>query len=127
MLDGSQLYPGGFHPTVPSLTRTATGVAKSLRRCDVEGVVYYVTDFGISTRFTDPKQPRLVRGNDCQDKEVPELSQWTEYDPFPVDIFTLGNVFKKQLLKVRRSIPKEALINEIRSYTPTYLFSNPWC
>lgn len=103
---------------------TATGGAKALRRCDVEGVLYYVTDFGISTRFTDPNEPRLVRGIDCQDKEVPELSQWTEYDPFPVDIFTLGNVFKKKLLGVSSLDLVRALINVMRRFTLTYHFLN---
>jgi len=97
-MDARPLYPEGFHPAVPTLNKTATEPAKVLRRCNVEGVIYYVTDFGISTSFDNPDEPRLVHGVDCQDKEVPELSQWTPYDPFPVDIFTLGNVFKNELL-----------------------------
>lgn len=125
MLDGSPLYPEGFHPAVPSLNMTATDRVKALHRCDVEAVVYYVTDFGLSKRFTDPNEPRLVHGNDCQDKEVPELSQWTEYDPFPVDIFTLGNVFKKELLAVCCFQFLSVLINVIHRTTPTFRLSSP--
>ncbi|OCB89313.1 hypothetical protein A7U60_g3513 [Sanghuangporus baumii] len=49
-------------------------------------------------RALDPR--RLVAGNRAQDREVPELSSIVPYDPFAVDIFTLGNVFKRNFLNV---------------------------
>ncbi|TDL14170.1 hypothetical protein BD410DRAFT_817220 [Rickenella mellea] len=78
----------------PSVRR----LAKRVRRSSVLPVRYYLTDFGISTRFKNPGKPRRVVGIDCQDQDVPELSTDIPYDPFPVDIFTLGNLYQKRIL-----------------------------
>ncbi|KAL5531073.1 hypothetical protein ACEPAG_3949 [Sanghuangporus baumii] len=43
---------------------------------------------------------RLVTGIRAQDREIPELSSVVPYDPFAVDLFTLGNVFKRNFLNV---------------------------
>lgn len=90
MLDVSDMYPDGFHPIHQSLDLTWKTQAQYHERHEVENVKYYFIDFGISSHFTDPKQPRLVLGKDCQDREVPELSTIIRYDPFPVDIFIIG-------------------------------------
>ena len=74
--------------------------AKPLRRSDVKGVRYYIIDFGISSYFKDPVAPRLVTGPDGLDNEVPELHREAPYDPFPVDIFILGNMYKKLFVEV---------------------------
>jgi len=99
MMDATPLYPDGFHPAAQQLTIDALDVAKHRQRCDVAEIKYYILDFGLSSRFEDSTQPRLVRGTTIQDHEVPELSDTTPYDPFPVDVFTLGNVFKQKLLQ----------------------------
>jgi len=44
--------------------------------------------------------PFMVLGKDALDREIPELSLNFPYDPFLVDIFTLGNTYKKDLLQV---------------------------
>lgn len=100
MLDGTPLYPKGFHPS--SQTALPSGIirARPLRRADVSSVKYYITDFGISTHFQDPSAPRLVTGLDAQDKDVPELSRDVPYDPFAVDIWTLGSVYKRNFIDV---------------------------
>ena len=46
-------------------------------------------------------KPFMVTGRDGLDREVPELSYSVPYNPFAVDIFTLGNVYKKDFLQVR--------------------------
>ena len=45
-------------------------------------------------------QPKLATGGYGRDQEVPELSFEDQYDPFKVDIFILGNVFRKEVLDV---------------------------
>ncbi|KAL5513541.1 hypothetical protein ACEPAH_3940 [Sanghuangporus vaninii] len=75
-----------------------TALACPRTRRDVGFVKYYFTDFGLSSYFDDPKFLRLVVGNRAQDTDVPELSNFIPYDPFPVDVFTLGNVFKRNFL-----------------------------
>jgi len=119
MMDPSRLFPDGFHPSSPDLNRQGLALAKHLQRSDVGSIVYYVIDFGLSTRFVNRGSPRLVRGIDCQDKEVPDLSQWTPYDPFPVDIFTLGNVVKKRLLEQYSNLMfLEPLVREMTKMEP---------
>lgn len=111
MLDASDMYPDGFHPIHQSLDLTWKTQAQYRERHEAENVKYYFIDFGISSHFTDPAQPRLVLGKDCQDREVPELSTIIRYDPFPVDIFILGNVYRNYFAKVRtRSSPSSSFI-----------------
>jgi len=81
---------------VPSCQR----LAPFLRRKDVDPVKYYFTDFGISTQIANAKASRLVTGHDGQDQDVPELSDDVPYDPFPVDVFTLGNLYKRHFIDV---------------------------
>ena len=104
MLDASPMYPDGFHPTLQNRSPDLLRFAKVLQRSDVPSVKYYFTDFGLSTLFDGDVETELVTGAMAQDAEVPELSSIIPYDPFPVDVFTLGNVFKKHFLNVRYSV-----------------------
>lgn len=103
MLDGTPLYPDGFHPVAKYLLPSGQEEASYIHRADVPSVRYYITDFGISTRFQDSSVPCLVAGMNAQDKDVPELSDFIPYDPFAVDIWTLGSVYKRHFLDVRFS------------------------
>ena len=98
MYDAPGLYPKGFHPMGVNLDTNGKR-AYPLHRGDVPLVRYYFTDFGISTRFEDD-EPRKVLGTDGLDQDAPELSEARLYDPFPLDIFILGNVFKNYFTKV---------------------------
>lgn len=100
MMDGEILFPKGFHPCLPTVDANGK-TARPRRRRDTSGVKYYFTDFGLSSRFETNEGPRLVRGEDGLDQEVPELHQSEPYNPFPVDIFILGNLFRKELTEVR--------------------------
>ena len=107
MMDGRAMYgKKGFHPSDQDLTAADVIItARPKTRKDADFVPYYFTDFGLSTLFDDPTKPRVVLGNRAQDVEVPELSSEIPYDPFAVDVFTLGNVYKRHFLEVcvRRS------------------------
>lgn len=103
MMDPSPLYPNGFHPIhdlfLPDLSRPAWPTSRVAAH---EPVKYYFIDFGISIRI--PRgHPRLVLGTDGLDQDVPELSNRVPYDPFKVDVFILGNVFKQHIYAVRGS------------------------
>lgn len=100
MFDAQKMYPKGFHASVPSFTPDASAPAPYITRAAAGGVRYYFTDFGISTLFENGKRSN-VTGKDCQDKTVPELSEIYPYDPFPVDIYTLGNLYKNEFIEVR--------------------------
>ncbi|KAL5513752.1 hypothetical protein ACEPAH_4152 [Sanghuangporus vaninii] len=99
MMNGDPLYPKGFHPCLPTLDANGK-MARPRRRRDTRGVKHYFTDFGISSRFKSVEEIRLVTGQDGLDREVPELRQFEPYDPFPVDVFILGNLFRKKLTDV---------------------------
>ena len=58
-------------------------------------VKYYFADYGISSYFPPTSQTRLVVGTKGRDQDVPELSNEVPYDPFKVDIFTIGNELRQ--------------------------------
>lgn len=98
-MDGEPIYPKGFHPSMSTLDARGKWTTPRRRR-DVGGVRYYFTDFGISSQFDGSEQTRLVTGEDGQDQDVPELHYPEPYDPFPVDVFILGNLFRTEFTTV---------------------------
>ena len=101
MMDATFLYPFGFHPYLQTMTPDIRREAKSLRRRDVGPIKYYFIDFGISSKFDESNTNRLVSGRDGLDQQVPELRLQNTYDPFPLDVFILGNVYNNLFLGVR--------------------------
>ncbi|TFY77018.1 hypothetical protein EWM64_g6995 [Hericium alpestre] len=97
MMDGSALYPEGHHPVRRDFSVDAVWPLNPLARLD-NPVKYYFIDFGISTQFRQGEST-LVTGWKGRDKELPELSMETPYDPFKGDIFILGNLYKKEILE----------------------------
>ena len=69
------------------------------------GVKYYFVDYGISSYFPPGSQRELVVGIAGRDQDVPELSNDVPYDPFKVDIFTIGNVIRGEFQTVRFQPP----------------------
>ena len=100
MMDATALFPQGFHPVrtaqLPNDIRTA---APNLRRASTP-VTYYFIDFGISSVFAPNDTDRMVAGRDGLDDQVPELSDTTPYDPFKVDVFVVGNLFRRAFVEV---------------------------
>lgn len=93
MMDSSPLFPQGHHPIRERFLPDAVTVAPRLTRTAAGGVKYFYVDYGISS-YIPPDAPRLVVGRAGRDQEVPELSDTVPYDPFMVDIFSVGNVFR---------------------------------
>ncbi|KIP02948.1 hypothetical protein PHLGIDRAFT_111478 [Phlebiopsis gigantea 11061_1 CR5-6] len=97
MMDSSAIYPKGYHPVQLDYTPDFTARAPMIPRLGVwPPVKYYFVDYGISVRAPTGEQA-LVIGDLGIDQEVPELSRTVLYDPFKVDVFIIGNVFKKEL------------------------------
>ncbi|KAI0066775.1 kinase-like protein [Artomyces pyxidatus] len=96
LMDGDAMFPLGFHPVLDLFLPDATTPAiYSLVPRSVAGVRYYFVDYGLSS-YIPPGQPRLVVGLEGRDEEVPELSEDVPYDPFKVDIFSIGNIFRHE-------------------------------
>lgn len=102
MMDPKPLYPDMYHPVLTMFTRDAKRAAKYYSRT-ARPTKYYLTDFGISRKYKPSDAPFLedpIRGGD---KSVPEfqLEVIRPCDPFPTDIYYLGNVIRQYFLEVR--------------------------
>lgn len=103
MLDGTPMYFRGYHPIHQVLDVSGWDPAPYIPRRKTKGVKYYFIDFGISTHFAASNTNRLVFGEYCQDRTVPELSGTVPYDPFAVDVYLIGNALKIHVVNVRTS------------------------
>ena len=91
------MYPHGFHPVYNFFLDDLTTFAPVIPRLEV-GVKYYFVDYRISSYFPPGSQRELVLG--IAGRNVPELSNSVPYDPFKVDIFTIGSVLRGRLQAV---------------------------
>ncbi|VDB85818.1 unnamed protein product [Peniophora sp. CBMAI 1063] len=96
LMDAESLFPRGFHPVHTSLLPDAKSPAWPLTRSQI-GVRYYYVDYGISSYFPVGQARQLVTGDLGRDQEVPELSENIPYDPFPVDVYTIGHLLKAEI------------------------------
>ena len=106
MMDGSDMFPQGWHPADPMMNRQYTADARHYMRTQ-RPPKYYWIDFGLSLQFnendTNPKSLPM-RGND---RTVPELQgkdyQSVALNPFPADIYYLGNLVRRHFTEVCKS------------------------
>ena len=106
MMDADAMYPEGFHPVKTTHKRDFSGWATYIPR-SVAGVRYYFIDFGISVHLPGEDHNKLVTGETGRDQDPPELSPDTPYNPFKLDVFIIGNMFKQELCEV--TIPLSAV------------------
>ena len=102
-MDAVHLYPRGFHPVKDILLHDFLTPAPFIPRRDA-GVKYYFIDYGISSHFPPGSRSRLVVGRDGRDQDVPELSDDVPYDPFKVDVYTIGSVLHHEFCDVSLSL-----------------------
>jgi len=102
MMDADAMYPEGFHPIRTMYKADYSGYAPYVSR-SVAGVKYYFVDFGISVHIPEDAYPKLVTGHLGRDQTPPDLSTTVPYDPFMLDIYIMGNMFKSELTNVRNS------------------------
>ena len=94
-----------FHPTRHDRTKDWKSTAKHSTRT-AHPVRYYFIDFGLSRQYNPedgPPRAIPIRGGD---KSVPEFRDWNSepLDPFPTDIYYLGNLLRVHVLKVRFAV-----------------------
>ncbi|KAH9937750.1 hypothetical protein B0H21DRAFT_758148 [Amylocystis lapponica] len=103
MMDPSALYPAMYHPRSTYLTRDLQDLAKYLTRTE-RPTKYYLIDFGLSVKFDaddiNPTALPIMGG----DRTVPEFQGEESYDkvqnPFPTDIYYLGNLIREDFFEV---------------------------
>ncbi len=93
MMDAKSIIPTGWHFVSHFCEPDGITKISSLERRNYP-VRYYFVGFGSAYHLPPPKQP-LVRDIGGGDDDVPELAKGKSYDPFKLDIYTLGNVFKE--------------------------------
>lgn len=101
MMDPTQIYPESFHPIKRDRRRDWKGKARHYTRTQYPPK-YYLIDFGLSHRYTaeegPPRRPPAFGG----DKSAPEHQTYdTPCDPFPTDVYYLGNLVRKMFTSVR--------------------------
>jgi hypothetical protein len=98
MMDGTSLYPKGFHPVLTYATPDLFEQAEPRFRID-HPVRYYFIDFGISTHFPPGIEPMVI-GDKGRDRDVPELSEEVPYDAYKADVYILGNTLLQEIVEV---------------------------
>ena len=101
MMDPRPLYPNLYHFINTSQKRDLSGSAKHYTRTRAP-VKYYFIDFGISRKYNPANGPPRSYPIQGGDKPVPEFKNLQDpCDPFPTDIYYLGNVIRTVFLQVR--------------------------
>lgn len=107
MMDPAPLFPDMFHPTVHDRSRTLAHHAEHTTRTR-HPPRYYLTDFSNAKRYK-PEAERLaapVMGlsdslKSPEFKDFRDMDRTPPRDPFPTDVYYLGNMIRRQLMTVR--------------------------
>ena len=103
-MDPKAMFPQGYHPQTIQMRPDVKGRAKYYTRT-ARPTKYYLVDFGLSRQYApDDKNPREhpIWGGD---KTVPEFQHSDEaQDPFPTDVYCLGNVLRQEFLQVQTHV-----------------------
>ncbi|KAF5388388.1 hypothetical protein D9615_000863 [Tricholomella constricta] len=93
MMDAQPILPSGWHFVAYNCAVDGVTPIAPLARIDYP-VRYVIIDFDCSV-WLSPSQSRLIRKFGGRDGDPPEYKSREPYDPFKIDVFTLGNVFYK--------------------------------
>jgi hypothetical protein len=100
MLDPSGLYPFSYNPIFPNKSVDLKSRARHFSRRQ-RPPKYYFIDFGLSRRYTSEERPPSEPIINGADKSPPEHNgEADSCDPFPTDIYYLGNTVQKDFLQV---------------------------
>ncbi|KAI8993982.1 kinase-like domain-containing protein [Trametes punicea] len=99
MMDPRPLFPNLFHFASPFMQRDGIGRPKHYTRTGCPTKYFYI-DFGLSRKFNPAKGPPRSWPIWGGDKSVPEFHKSLHpCDPFPTDIYYLGNTIRKELMQ----------------------------
>ena len=104
MMDPSRLFIDAFHPASPLMKRNFSEYARHKTRTE-RPPKYFLIDFGLSRRYDDSIVEPLEDPIWGADKEVPEFQNSNApCDPFPTDVFYIGNTIRKDFIEVCRVV-----------------------
>lgn len=98
LMDGSNLYKDGWHPMNPWQARDGGDLVLTRKRSEAE-IKYYFIDFGLSTEFPPEVHECLVTGQKGR-IEAPEQNSGLPYNPFKLDVYCLGQVYRRKIVDV---------------------------
>ncbi|KAG8214204.1 kinase-like domain-containing protein [Butyriboletus roseoflavus] len=99
MMDPTKLYLDAFHPVSPLMKRDFSGYARYKTRTE-RPPKYFFIDFGLSRRYDPSVATPMEDPIWGADKEVPEFQNSNApCDPFPTDVFYIGNAIKKDFVE----------------------------
>ncbi|KAG6805422.1 hypothetical protein H0H92_015454, partial [Tricholoma furcatifolium] len=100
MVDGFHLYKDPPHPFAFQRTLAFRQLFPPVFSRTIKPVKYYLIDFDLAKEYP-PGAPRLERPPWGGDKSVPEHqldNLRAPCDPFPVDVYCLGNCIREEFL-----------------------------
>lgn len=102
MMDPTPMFPNMYHPRSILHNRNFKGRAKYYTRT-ARPTKYFLIDFGLSRKYSpndhEPREHPILGG----DRTVPEFQGNGEYkpsNPFPTDIYYIGNMIREDFLQV---------------------------
>ena len=102
MMDPRNMYPKMFHPLSQGVSLDWKGLAKHYTRTQ-RPTKYYVIDFGLSEKFNPGDGPPSAWPVEGGDKTVPEYQDKDNskrHNPFPTDVYYIGNLVREDFLQV---------------------------
>jgi len=109
MMDPSQMFPQGFHPIATVLRKQGDVKAPFHFSRTERPPKYYLIDFGISRKFSVNETTPTVMPHVGADPTAPEFRGEGEsipQNPFPTDIYYIGNLVKTHFIEVNDSFFK---------------------
>jgi hypothetical protein len=121
VMDASSMYPSFYHPLRIPQKWHLSGKNMHFTRTQRPTKYYYI-DFGISRRFNPEDGPPLEYPILGIDKSVPEfkVNPCALWDPFPTDVYYLGNMVRMNFVRVRANSPLTCFM-----LTFDHLYSSP--
>ena len=111
MMDPNPILPDSYHPQSIDMSRDFKHWV-SPRSRTAHPVKYYVTDFGLSRRYSAEEKSPLELPIFGGDKSVPEFQNDhnTPRNPFHTDIYYMGNLARQDFLNVCAAISFHATV-----------------
>jgi hypothetical protein len=127
MADSSRLYDFPPHAYDRTKKRDFSGHVKIRSSRTLTPIRYYLVDFGLSRRYNPEDGPPLALPRWGGDKSVPEfVAADTPCNPFPVDVYCLGNAIRQYFLEVRNTPHNNTLPLNMFRVLKSFLGEEVW-
>lgn len=106
MMDPKPTFPDMFHPVKTKKSLDWKGSAKYYTRT-ARPTRYIFIDFGLSVKYTSEDGEPMACPIQGGDKSVPEFQgdgKLKPNNPFPTDIYYLGNLIREDFLQVSSDV-----------------------